>query len=137
MKKFGVLIAFTFGLAWLATAVDELFPSVRLPLARQWERLGAAGFKSEVLARDARGRVKVFQVFGERGSCMAEAVYDFDRPRIYVVVISPQEGIRNIGYLQINDGTEAGLGDAALLRNFHKVMRERCLPLITRRRAYT
>lgn len=84
--------------------------------------------QSEVTKRDARGRVQVMETRTSRGTCMAEITYT-ELPRIYVVVIS-RTRLQNLGYLQINNGTEGNLTNEVLMENFHKAISEHCLPLI-------
>jgi len=84
--------------------------------------------QSNVTKRDSRGRVEVMEVHAISGTCIAQITYD-ETPRVYIVVAS-RTRLQNLGYLQINDGTENGLSDTVLMRVFNKAIREFCLPLI-------
>lgn len=84
--------------------------------------------RSEVVKRDSRGRVEVMEVRAENGMCMAQITYD-KVPRIHVLVASSGR-LRNLGYLQINDGTEDGLSDETVMKNFNNAINTHCLPLI-------
>jgi hypothetical protein len=84
--------------------------------------------QSNVTKRDSQGRVEVMEVHAISGTCIAQITYD-ETPRVYIVVAS-RTRLQNLGYLQINDGTENGLSDTVLMRIFNKAIREFCLPLI-------
>ncbi|MFA5998179.1 MAG: hypothetical protein WC814_02225 [Candidatus Paceibacterota bacterium] len=84
--------------------------------------------RSEVTKRDSRGRVEVMEVHTASGKCVAQIAYE-GIPRVYILVLS-RTRLQNLGYLQINDGTEDGLSDTILVRIFNKAIREYCLPLI-------
>ena len=104
-----------------------LFASLCIPSVAGAEH-DSSLIRSEVIKRDSRGRVEMMKTRAGNGACVAEIVYD-KVPRIYVVVAS-RVRLQNIGYLQINDGTEENLSDETLMKNFRKAIGEHCLPLI-------
>lgn len=89
---------------------------------------GLSFVKREVIKRDSRGRVEMMEIRADLGRCVAQITYD-EGPRIHVLVIS-RTRLQNLGFLQINDGTESGLSDATLMAKFNYAIREYCLPLI-------
>lgn len=85
--------------------------------------------QSEVTGWDSRGRVQEMEVRTGAGICMAAVTYNHGVPHIDVLIMSRTQ-LRNLGYRQINDGTEEGISNLVLMRNINEVILEHCLPLI-------
>ena len=90
----------------------------------------AVRIQGEVVKRDASWRVKVMQMRTKNGTCMAEVSYYGGVPRIYVAVTLLAGERMDLGYLQINNGTEESLSDKALMQDFERAISERCLRFI-------
>lgn len=116
---------------WLENVVLVAVPSfvlwTAMACASERMELGESSAQTEVTQRDLRGRVKVLETRAGGGVCIAEVTYE-EATRIHVVVVS-RALLKNLGYLQINDGTESGLSNKVLMENFNKAIRH-CLPFI-------
>jgi hypothetical protein len=83
-----------------------------------------------VTKTDPLGRAQSVEVKTSGGTCMAEVTYDEDSiPRVHVLALS-SEGVRHLGYLQVNDGTYESMSKEYLMWCFEKALSDYCIPLI-------